>query len=76
MKHGKVTHLRNYGEKLGKDHLILLIIGLLFSQVAYVKLLKEWSTNVLCGIGKRIVYWLKNSVVIGQIDELLIIYCA
>ena len=59
--------------KPGKDHLILLIIDLLLSQVAFVKLLKEWSTNVWYGIWKRMVYWLNNSVVIGQIDRQLII---
>ena len=53
--------------------LILLIMDLLLSQVAFVKLLKEWSMNVLYGIWKRMVYWLNNSVVIGQIDRKLII---
>ena len=58
--------------KPGKDHLVLLIKDLFLSQVTYVKLLKEWSINVLCGIWKRMVYWLNNSVVIGQIDRLWI----
>ena len=81
MKHGKVTHFRNHGEKLWlfqfpnpeRIILILLIIDLLLSQVAYVKLLKEWSMNVWYGIWKRMDYWLNNSVVIGQIDRQLII---
>ena len=71
--------IRNHGEKLSlyqfpnleRIVFILLIIDLLLSQIAYVKLLKEWSMNALFGIWKRMVYWL-NSVVIGQIDPLLI----
>ena len=54
--------------KPGKDH-----FNLLNYTVAFVKLLKEWSMNVLYGIWKRMVYWLNNSVVIGQIDRQLII---
>ena len=84
MKHGKVTHFWNHGEKLwlfqfsnsGRIILIYLIIDLLLSQVAFVKLLKEWSMNVLYGIWTRMVYWLNNSVVIGQIDRQLIIKSA
>ena len=53
--------------------LILLNIDILLSQVAYVKLLKEWPINVLCGNWKIMVHWLNNSVVKGQIDRLLII---
>ena len=81
MKHGKVAHFRNHGEKLSlfqfpnpeRIILILLIIDLLLSQVAFVKLLNDWPMNILCGIWERMVYWLNNSVVIGQINRLLII---
>ena len=84
MKHGKVTHFRNHGERLWLFQFpnperiisIFLIIDLLLLQVAFVKLLKEWSMNVLYGIWKRMVYWLNNSVVIGQIDRQLIIKSA
>ena len=77
----KSDTFRNHGKKLWlfqfpnpeRIILILLIIDLLLSQVAFVKLLKEWSMNILYGISKRIVYWLNNSVVIGQIDWQLII---
>ena len=80
MKPGKVTHFQNHFEKDSlfqfpnpeRIILILLIIALLLSQVAYVKLLKEWTMNALFGIWQRIVYWLNNSVVIGQRDPLLI----
>ena len=61
MKHGKVTHFRNHGEKLWlfqfpnleRIILILLIIDLLLSQITFVKLLTEWSMNVLCSIWKE-----------------------
>ena len=81
MKHRKVTYFWNHGEKLWLFQfpnpewiiLIYIIIDLLLSQVAFVKLLKEWSMNVFYGIWKRVVYWLNNSVVIGQIDRQMII---
>ena len=77
----KSDTFRNHGEKLWlfqfpnpeRIVLILLIIDLLLSQVAFVKLLQEWSMNILYGIWKRMVYWLNNSVVIDQRDRQLII---
>ena len=81
MKHGKVTHFRNHGEKLWlfqfpnpeRIILIFLIINLLLSKFAFVKLLKKWSMNVLYVFWKIMVYCLNSNVVIGQIDRKLII---
>ena len=87
MKHGKVAHIWNHGEKLWlfqfpnpeRINLIIFIIDLLLSQVAYVKLLKEWWVNVMFGIWKRME---ENGLLAKQqcgyrlIDRLFIIQCA
>ena len=68
MKHGKVTHFRNHGERLWlfkfqnpeRIILILLIIDLLLSQVAYVKLKKRM-------VNERLVWYLeKNGLLVKQ----------
>ena len=59
--------------KPGKDHFNPLNYRSIALTSCICKTVERMSMNVLYGIWIRMVYWLNNSVVIGQIDRQLII---